>query len=411
MAKIAIMGFGTVGSGVLEVCRRNAASIARRAGEPVEVKYILDVRDFSDSPDAALFTKDIHDILGDPEVRVVVETIGGTRFAYPYVRQCLESGRSVCTSNKEMVATYGAELLALAREHNAAFLFEASVGGGTPIITPMHQCLAANHISEIQGIVNGTTNFMLTKMKRENMGFDAALKIAQQLGYAETKDPGDDVDGRDACRKIAILGSLACGHHLYPDNIPTRGIRAITVEDIAAAEALESAVKLIAWYRETPDGSMAAGVEPMLVPDANQLAGVNDVFNAVLMKGDMLGDVVFYGKGAGKLPTASAVVADVVDALKNGAQVHDSLFWQPADPVDGMLTDPAPAAYYVRVAGIAPAVVEAIYGYGKVVDERYEGCAYFVERADERALAEAARKVEAVGGSVKLVLKRLPEEV
>ena len=245
MAKIAIMGFGTVGSGVLEVCRRNAASIARRAGEPVEVKYILDVRDFSDSSDAALFVKDINVILNDPEVKVVVETIGGTRFAYPYVRQCLESGRSVCTSNKEMVATYGAELLALAREHKAAFLFEASVGGGTPIITPMHQCLAANQISQIQGIVNGTTNFMLTKMKRENMGFDAALKIAQQLGYAETKDPGDDVDGRDACRKIAILSSLACGHHVYPDNIPARGIRDVTVEDVKAAEQLDCAIKLI----------------------------------------------------------------------------------------------------------------------------------------------------------------------
>ena len=410
MAKIAIMGFGTVGSGVLEVCRRNAASIARRAGEPVEVKYILDVRDFLDSPDAALFTKDIHDILGDPEVRVVVETIGGTRFAYPYVRQCLESGRSVCTSNKEMVATYGAELLALAREHNAAFLFEASVGGGTPIITPMHQCLAANHISEIQGIVNGTTNFMLTKMKRENMGFDAALKIAQQLGYAETKDPSDDVDGRDACRKIAILSSLVCGHQIYPQNIPTRGIRDITAADVAAAEKLGCVIKLIAWMKRGKDGSVAAGVEPCLVPKANQLASVDDVFNAVLVKGDMLGDVVFYGKGAGKLPTASAVVADVVDALKHGAKVHDSLFWQPAEPLDGKLTDPATAAYYVRVAGIAPAVVEAIYGYGKVVDERYEGCAYFVERADDKALSEAARKVEAVGGSVKLVLKRLPEE-
>ena len=410
MAKIAIMGFGTVGSGVLEVCRRNAASIARRAGEPVEVKYILDVRDFSGSPDAALFTKSIDTILNDPEIKVVVETIGGTKFAYPYVRQCLESGRSVCTSNKEMVATYGAELLALAKAHNAAFLFEASVGGGTPIITPMHQCLAANHISSIRGIVNGTTNFMLTKMKRENMGFDEALKIAQQLGYAETRDPGDDVDGRDACRKIAILASLACGHHVYPDNIPTHGIRDITVADIKAAEKLDSAIKLIAWYNEGGDGQMAAGVEPMLVSNSNQLAGVDDVFNAVLMKGDMLGDVVFYGKGAGKLPTASAVVADVVDALKNGSKVHDSLYWQPAEPVDGMLTDPTPAAYYVRVAGIAPAVVEAIYGYGKVVDERYDGCSYFVERADEKALAEAARKVEAVGGSVKLVLKRLPEE-
>lgn len=410
MAKIAIMGFGTVGSGVLEVCRRNAASIARRAGEPVEVKYILDVRDFSGSPDAALFTKSIDTILNDPEIKVVVETIGGTKFAYPYVRQCLESGRSVCTSNKEMVATYGAELLALAKEHSAAFLFEASVGGGTPIITPMHQCLAANHISSIRGIVNGTTNFMLTKMKRENMGFDEALKIAQQLGYAETRDPGDDVDGRDACRKIAILASLACGHHVYPDNIPTRGIRDITVADIKAAEKLDSAIKLIAWYNEGGDGQMAAGVEPMLVSNSNQLAGVDDVFNAVLMKGDMLGDVVFYGKGAGKLPTASAVVADVVDALKNGVKVHDSLFWQPADPVEGMLTDPAPAAYYVRVEGIAPAVAEAIYGKGHVVEEHFDGCSYFVDSADDKALAEAARKVEAMGGSVKLVLRRLPED-
>ena len=351
MAKIAIMGFGTVGSGVLEVCRKNAAAIARRAGEPVEVKYILDVRDFSDSPDAALFVKDLDIILADPEVRVVVETIGGTRFAYPYVRRCLESGRSVCTSNKEMVATYGAELLALAREHGAAFLFEASVGGGTPIITPMHQCLAANHISQIEGIVNGTTNFMLTKMKREGMSFEEALHLAQKLGYAETKDPGDDVDGRDACRKIAILASLACGHHVYPDNIPTRGIRELTALDVKAAESLECVIKLIAWYREETDGGLSAEVEPMLVPDGNQLAGVDDVFNAILIKGDMLGDVVFYGKGAGKLPTASAVVADVIDALKEGSAIHDSLFWQPSEKLDHMLEDKKAYTWCVRVRG------------------------------------------------------------
>ena len=194
MAKIAILGFGTVGSGVYEVLCRNAAGVSRRAGEPVEVKYILDPKDFSGHPAANLFVKSIDTILQDPEVRVVVETIGGTRFAYPYVKACLESGRSVCTSNKEMVATYGAELLGLAKAHDCAFLFEASVGGGTPIITPMHQCLAANVISEVEGIVNGTTNFMLTKMVRENLGFDDALKIAQELGYAETKDPSDDVD-------------------------------------------------------------------------------------------------------------------------------------------------------------------------------------------------------------------------
>ncbi len=410
MAKIAILGFGTVGSGVYEVLRRNAAGVSRRAGEPVEVKYILDVKDYSDRPDAHLFVKNIDVILADPEVRAVVETIGGTRFAYPYVKACLESGRSVATSNKEMVATYGAELLGLARAHGCAFLFEASVGGGTPIITPMHQCLAANVITQVQGIVNGTTNFMLTKMVREGMDFDAALKIAQQLGYAETRDPGDDVDGRDACRKIAILSSMVCGHHIYPQNIPTRGIRDITRSDVESAAKLGCVIKLIAWMKRLPEGGVAAGVEPCLVPNANQLAGVDDVFNAVLVKGDMLGDVIFYGKGAGKLPTASAVVADVVDALKDGAKVHDSLFWQPAEPVEGMLTDPAPAAYYVRVEGAAPAVVQAIYGPGCLVDEHYDGCAYFVEQMDDAALENARCKIEAVGGSVRLVLRRLPEQ-
>ncbi len=407
MAKIAIMGFGTVGSGVLEVCRRNAASIARRAGEPVEVKYILDVRDFSSSPDAALFTTSLDTILDDPEIKVVVETIGGTKFAYPYVRRCLESGRSVCTSNKEMVATYGAELLELARSHGAAFLFEASVGGGTPIITPMHQCLAANHISRVQGIVNGTTNFMLTKMKRENMSFEEALKIAQQLGYAETKDPGDDVDGRDACRKIAILASLACGHHVYPDNIPTRGIRDITVADVKAAEKLDCAIKLIAWYDEGENGRMAVGVEPMLVPETNQLAGVDDVFNAVLMQGDMLGDVVFYGKGAGKLPTASAVVADVIDALKEGAQVHDSLFWKPAPKPEGQLTDPGVHAWYIRVSGVAAALLPSVAGPGQVVFEQDGEAAYRIDAATTAQVEEIAAKVAVLGGQVRLVLKQL----
>ena len=408
MAKIAIMGFGTVGSGVMEVCRRNAASIARRAGEPVEVKYILDVRDFSNHPDAALFVKSIDTILADPEVKVVVETIGGTKFAYPFVKACLESGRSVCTSNKEMVATYGAELLALARANKAAFLFEASVGGGTPIITPMHQCLAANHISAIQGIVNGTTNFMLTKMKRENMGFDAALKIAQDLGYAETKDPGDDVDGRDACRKIAILASLACGHHVYPAAIPTRGIRDITVADIVAAEGLHCAIKLIAWYHEGENGApMAAGVEPMLVPAENQLAGVDDVFNAVLMQGDMLGDVVFYGKGAGKLPTASAVVADVVDALKEGSAVHDSLFWQPAPPPEGQLTDATPHAWYLRVRGVPAAVLPAAAGQGRLVFDRDGECAYLVDKATAAEVDAAEQKLQVLGGQIALRLKML----
>ena len=409
MAKIAILGFGTVGGGVLEVLRRNAASVSRRAGQSVEVKYILDIRDFSAHPDAALFVDNIDTILADPEIKVVVETIGGTKFAYPYVRKALESGRSVVTSNKEMVATYGAELLALAREHKVAFLFEASVGGGTPIITPMHQCLAANVISQVQGIVNGTTNFMLTKMAREEMGFEDALKIAQQLGYAETKDPGDDVDGPDACRKIAILASIAFGHHFYPKNIPTRGIRGITVADIAAAARLDCVIKLIAWARRDEEGRVTAAVEPMLVPRSNQLAGVDDVFNAVLVKGDMLGDVVFYGKGAGRLPTASAVVADVIDALKHGAKVHDSLFWQPSEPFDGLLEDPTPATCYVRVKGLPATVLPALYGEGELVSDDGSEAAYLVTYIAPRGLEEAARKVTALGGKVELVLRQLTD--
>ena len=409
MAKIAILGFGTVGGGVLEVLRRNAASVSRRAGQPVEVKYILDIRDFSAHPDAALFVDNIGIILADPEIKVVVETIGGTKFAYPYVRKALESGRSVVTSNKEMVATYGAELLALAREHKVAFLFEASVGGGTPIITPMHQCLAANVISQVQGIVNGTTNFMLTKMAREEMGFEDALKIAQQLGYAETKDPGDDVDGPDACRKIAILASIAFGHHFYPKNIPTRGIRGITVADIAAAARLDCVIKLIAWAKRDETGRVTAAVEPMLVPKSNQLASVDDVFNAVLVKGDMLGDVVFYGKGAGRLPTASAVVADVIDALKHGAKIHDSLFWQPSEPFDGLLEDPTPATCYVRVKGLPATVLPALYGEGELVSDDGSEAAYLVTYIAPRGLEEAARKVTALGGKVELVLRQLTD--
>lgn len=407
MAKIAILGFGTVGSGVLEVIRRNAAGISRRAGEPVEVKYILDIRDFSGHQDAVLFVNNIDVILDDPEVRVVVETIGGVKFAYPYVKAALRSGRSVATSNKELVATHGAELLGLAKQNGVAFLFEASVGGGTPIITPMHQCLAANVISEVRGIVNGTTNFMLTKMAREGMGFEEALKIAQQLGYAETKDPGDDVDGRDACRKISILASLAFGRHIYPQNVPTRGIRDITELDVRAAAKLDAAIKLIARARRGEGGQVYASVEPMLVPQGNQLAGVEDVFNAVCMKGDMLGDVVFYGKGAGKLPTASAVVADVIDALKNGVKVHDSLFWQPAAPSDGLLTDPAPAAYYVRTKGLDAAVLPSVYGTGELVAQQGDEVCYRVEAVAPAGLYEAQRKAEALGGSVALTLRRL----
>lgn len=409
MAKIAILGFGTVGSGVLTVLRKNAENAKKRLGEEVEVKYILDIRDFTTHPDAKLFVKDIDVILNDPEVRLVVETIGGTRFAYPYVKKALESGRSVATSNKELVATHGAELLAIAKEKGAAFLFEASVGGGTPILTPLHQCLAANNLTSIHGIVNGTTNFMLTKMAQEEMGFDEALRIAQELGYAETKDPSDDVDGPDAARKISILASLAFGKHVYPQNVPTRGIRDITVADIRQAVRMDCAIKLIAWTRKNPDGRVVAGVEPMLVPMQNQLSGVNDVFNAVLANGDMVGDVMFYGRGAGSLPTASAVAADVLDALKYGASVHDSLFWEPSEPFAGLLEDDTPATYYIRIKNIPASVLPALYGPGELLEDWGSEAAYLAERVDLVMLKEAARKAQVLGGSVQLLLRKLAD--
>ena len=338
------------------------------------------------------------------------ETIGGLKPAYFYVKSALESGRHVVTSNKELVATHGAELLAIARRRGVCFLFEASVGGGTPIITPMHQCMAANVISEIAGIVNGTTNFMLTKMARENMDFGAALKLAQSLGYAETIDHSADVDGIDAQRKISILASLAFGRHFFPQNVPTRGIRDVSVKDIALAARQGAAVRLIAWARRGDDGSVALAVEPMLIPRENQLAGVEDVFNAVLVKGDMLGDVVFYGKGAGKLPTASAVVADVIDALKNGVKIHDSLFWQESAPIEGLYGDSTPADHYVRLENATEAVAKDLFGQQIEMLDTSDGEAVFTLRGvTSGRLAELCAKARAAGVRVGNTLKWMAE--
>lgn len=398
MAKLAILGFGTVGSGVLEVLRRNREGIARRLGEQLDVKYILDIRDFSVHPDADLFVKNMDTILADDEVRVVVETIGGATFAREFVTKALESGRHVVTSNKELVSTHGAELLALAKANSCCFLFEASVGGGTPIITPMHQCLAANTISAVSGIVNGTTNFMLTAMKRKGKTFEEALKEAQDLGYAETIDPSSDVDGIDAQRKIAILASLSFGSHVYPQDISARGIRAITPADMQAAAHMGRAVKLVAWANKV-GGTLAVGVEPVLVAEDNQLAGVEDVFNAVMVEGDMLGEVVFYGKGAGKLPTASAVVADAVDALKEGVRIHDSLFWQPAPPRGGLYPDEGAYTYYIRAAA-SPALLQTLPG-AKPVDD----AAVLVENCKPAQLEQQLAALEAKGLQRGAVLK------
>lgn len=332
MVQIAVMGYGVVGSGVVEVITSHVESITKRAKEEINIKYILDIRDFPDSPFADKFTKDFEDIIGDDEVKVVVEVMGGVNPAYDFVKRCLQAGKSVVTSNKELVAKKGAELLGIAKEKNVNFLFEASVGGGIPIIRPMSQCLAANDVIEIAGILNGTTNFILTKMIDEQMAFADALKMAQELGYAE-RNPKADVEGDDACRKICILASLAYGKHIYPDYVNTKGITEISLDDVLYAEAWGGVVKLIGQVKRLENGKVDITVEPMLIERSSQLANVDDVFNGILVRGDSTGDVVFYGKGAGKLPTASAVVADVIDCVKH-LNARKYLYWEDGTEAD-----------------------------------------------------------------------------
>lgn len=339
MVQIAVMGYGVVGSGVVEVLTTHTDNIAKRAKEEIRIKYILDLRDFPDSPFADTFTKSFDDIINDPEVRVVVEVMGGLNPAFEYTRRCLEAGKSVVTSNKELVAAKGAELLKLAQEKNVNFLFEASVGGGIPIIRPISQCLAANDVIEIAGILNGTTNFILTKMIHDQMDFQDALALAQKLGYAE-RNPAADVEGHDACRKICILASLAFGRHVYPDQVHTEGITNISLADVEYADLWGGVVKLIGQVKMAESGKLQIIVCPMFVPRESQLANVDDVFNGIMVRGDSTGDVVFYGKGAGKLPTASAVVADVIDCVKH-FKARKYLFWSDGSPeyVENYLDD------------------------------------------------------------------------
>lgn len=314
MLKVAIMGHGTVGSGVYDVFAQNAAQIAKAVGEEVEVKYVLDLRDFSKLSYADKFVTDFSVIENDPEVCVVAEVMGGVGAAYEFSKRCLKAGKSVCTSNKELVAVHGEELLALAKEHNVNYLFEASVGGGIPLIRPMMQCLAANQIEEICGILNGTTNYILSQMIHNGVAFDDALRQAQKMGYAEN-DPTADIEGHDACRKICILSDLAFGDKIDPDEVSCQGISGITLDDVAAASELGYVIKLIGRAKRTESGKIFAFVAPHLVPKTSPLACVEDVFNGILVTGNMVGEVMFYGQGAGKHATASAVVADMMDAI------------------------------------------------------------------------------------------------
>ena len=314
---VAIMGYGVVGSGVAELFAKNHDNIVKRSTQAnLDLKYILDLRDFPGDANEKLFIKNFDTILNDAGVRIVVETMGGLHPAFEYVMACLKAGKSVVTSNKELVASKGYELLKLADSMNVNFLFEASIGGGIPIIRPISQCLAANEINEIAGILNGTTNFILTKMINEGMDFKTALKLAQDNGYAE-KDPTADVEGIDACRKICILASLCFGKHVYPAGIHTEGISKITLEDVEYARSWGGVIKLIGKAARFDKNRISAIVSPSFVQKHSQLASVEDVFNAILVRGDAIGDVVFYGRGAGKMPTASAVVADVIDCAKH----------------------------------------------------------------------------------------------
>lgn len=348
MIKVAILGYGVVGSGVYEIIRKNAKSIKRKAGQEIDIKYILDIRDFEDHEESHLFTKDFNDILNDDEVSVVIEVMGGTNPAYDFSKAALLAGKHVVTSNKELVATHGTELLNIAKEHNINYLFEASVGGGIPIIRPLNQCLAANEIEEIYGILNGTTNYILTKMIKEGAGFEEALKEAQEKGYAE-RNPSADVDGIDACRKIAILASLASGKFVDSQKILTEGISKLEKADAKYAEKMNCVIKLIGYAKLEEDGRVFTRVCPMLIPDDHQLSDVNGVFNAILVHGDSIGDVMFYGRGAGKLPTASAVVADVIDAVKHIA-VNNRLIWR--ESAEDFLIDPSEVSgrYFVRTS-------------------------------------------------------------
>jgi homoserine dehydrogenase len=368
MISIALLGFGCVGSGTAEVLTENKKIIEERLGCEYQIKYILDLRDFPDSPFGELVVHDFNIILNDPEVTIVAEMMGGSHPAYDFTKECLKAGKSVITSNKEVVAKYGVELGDLAAENGARYLFEASVGGGIPIIRPMTVDLASNRIKKINGILNGTTNYIITSMRDCGVSFEDALKEAQRLGYAEA-NPAADIEGVDAARKAVILGAVATGKLVSPDSIHREGVTKITLSDVALARKLGYEIKLIG-YVEDIDGKLMCFVSPMAVPTSNPLARVDDVFNGVLVTANMVGEVMFYGPGAGKLPTASAVVADIVDVIANRNTASKPLGWVAANDSDvadfakfscrRMIVSNAPLADGVSAEGAYAYISEAM---------------------------------------------------
>ncbi|MBQ9913636.1 MAG: homoserine dehydrogenase [Clostridia bacterium] len=395
---VAILGYGVVGSGVAEVISKNADIIKKNSNVSLSLSHILDIRDFENCPFQDIMTKDFYDILNDSKVDIVVETMGGVSPAFEFVSACLKAGKHVVTSNKELVAVKGYELLEIARKKDVNFLFEAAVGGGIPIIRPISRCLAGNRISEVAGILNGTSNFILTKMITENMDFDVALRLAQEKGYAE-KDPTADVEGFDALRKICILASLCFGNHVYPNGVYTEGISKITLEDVDFASSCDCVIKLIAKAKKMDDGKISLTVSPCLVKNESMLAGVNGVFNACLVRGDAVGDVVLYGQGAGKLATASAVVGDVIDC---GCNTKERKFFGWDEGKDDLLADylDEEISLYVRatVESMENAEAEIAHTLGEVSflkreKQAFDEIAFLTPAMKERDLRKIIAKL------------------
>ena len=396
MVNIAVLGYGTVGSGVVEVINTNHEIINKRAGEEINIKYVLDLRDFPGDPVQQILTHDFNDILNDDEVKVVVEVMGGINPAYTFVKQCLAAGKSVATSNKELVASHGPELLAIAKENNVNFLFEASVGGGIPIIRPLNTSITADEVTEITGILNGTTNYILTKMDQEGASYDEVLKQAQELGYAE-RNPEADVEGGDACRKIAILTSIVYGKHLDYTKIHTEGITKISTEDFKYADALGVSIKLVGTTKKKGD-TLYSFVAPMMLDENHPLSGIHDVFNGIFVHGNVVDDIMFYGRGAGKLPTASAVVSDVVDEVKHmGKNIMAS--WD-AEPLPiGDFRD-AVNRFFVRVSADSITKEEVQKLFGDVTYVTAEGIdgelAFITSAMTEGSFADAIAKIDKI---------------
>ncbi len=408
MVYIAVLGYGVVGSGVVEVIMKNAESIGHRAERKILVKKILDVRDFHDDPHKKLLTKNADDIFLDDSIKIVVETIGGVKIAYEFTKKALAMGKSVVTSNKELVATHGPELLKLAKDNGVSYLFEASVGGGIPIIRPLYQCLAANEINSISGILNGTTNYILTAMRKEGKDFGQALKEAQENGYAEA-DPTADIEGHDTCRKIAILSSIAYNTFIDYKSIYTEGISKLTLKDIKYAEEMECVIKLLAYSKKVGE-KVFAMVAPEIISKSHPLANVEDVFNAILVDGNAIGDAMFYGRGAGKLPTASAVVADIIDIVKN-IDSRTKQTWTENSNSQSINIDEIETKYFIRVENVVAStqtkeIVKNVFGEVNWItlnaNTENDELAFISEKKNEHKLKEELEDLKNSGLGLKI---------